>query len=136
VAVVDESQTAMDVYENQCQEAVTILRDAVSRVPTAMELAQGHVNAAFLVNPACNAENDVSRSVPLLPPTNCNPRRMSVSTNGPILPMGKITATDNKADHKSQVLGIKHPYFPSFLITNIQFIFTPKKGNIFKTSFC
>jgi hypothetical protein len=105
VEVVEESQTALDVYENQYQEAVSLLRDTVSRAPTAMQLAQDRVNAAFLVNPAGNVDNVVSRSVPLLPPTNTNPRRVSVSTNGPILPTGKITAANNKADHKSQVLG-------------------------------
>jgi hypothetical protein len=105
VEVVEESQAALEVYENQCKEAVSLLRDTVSRAPTAMQLAQDRVNAAFLVNPAGNVENVVSRSVPLLPPTNTNPRSASVSTNGPILPAGKITAANNKADHKSQVLG-------------------------------
>jgi hypothetical protein len=63
------------------------------------------VNAAFLVNPAGNVENIVSRSGPLFPLTNTSPSWVSVSTSGPILPAAKITAANNKADHKSQVLG-------------------------------
>jgi hypothetical protein len=105
VEVVEESQTALDVYESQCQEAVSLLRDTVSRAPTAMQLAQDRANATFFVNPVGNVENVVARSVPLLPPTNINPRRVSVSTNGPVLPAGRIAAANNKADHKSQVLG-------------------------------